>query len=237
MVSRQSGPGPGPTGALKTSAPRSGASRLLSAEPLVPRKRPTQQRSQLRFDAMLAAARELLIEVGFESLTCEHIAARADVPIGTLYQYFANKYVVVCELDREDATGVQSELASFAAEIPSLDWPRLLEKFIDHLARLWHDDPSRRAVWLAVQSTPATRATATVHERALAAQVARIIAPLTPQRDRRALMSELLVHTAYSLLSFSVQEGHNHPDTVAELKLMLGRYMMLENPESRQTTE
>jgi AcrR family transcriptional regulator len=231
MAQQQSGPGTDEPGALK-----SGASRLLSAEPLVPRKRPTQQRSQLRFDAMLAAARDLLIEVGFESLTCEHIAQRADVPIGTLYQYFANKYVVVCELDREDAAGVQGELARFAAEVPSLDWPRLLEKFIDHLAQLWHDDPSRRAVWLAVQSTPATRATATVHERALAELVARIIAPLTPDRRRRALMSELLVHTAYSLLSFSVQEGQNHPATVTELKLMLGRYMLLENPENPENS-
>ncbi|MCZ4550239.1 MULTISPECIES: TetR/AcrR family transcriptional regulator [Mycobacteriales] len=227
MAQVHSEPDSGTRDALKP-----GASRLLSSEPLVPRKRPTQQRSQLRFDAMLAAARDLLIEVGFESLTCEHIAQRADVPIGTLYQYFANKYVVVCELDRQDATGVQSELATFAAEVPSLDWPRLLEKFIDHLAQLWHDDPSRRAVWLAVQSTPATRATAMVHEKALAALVARIIAPLTPERSRRALMSELLVHTAYSLLSFSVQEGQNHTDTVAELKLMLGRYMMLEDPEN-----
>lgn len=232
MAQRQSGTGAGDPGALKTAA-----SRLLSSEPLVPRKRPTQQRSQLRFDAMLAAARDLLIEVGFESLTCEHIAQRADVPIGTLYQYFANKYVVVCELDREDAAGVQSELARFAAEVPSLDWPRLLEKFIDHLAQLWHDDPSRRAVWLAVQSTPATRATATVHERALAELVARIIAPLTPDRRRRALMSELLVHTAYSLLSFSVQEGQNHSATVTELKRMLGRYMLLEDPGNNRNAK
>lgn len=181
---------------------------------------------------MLTEARKLLIEVGFESLTCEEIASRADVPIGTLYQYFANKYVIVCELDRIDAVGVQHELADFAAAIPSTDWPRLLERFVDHLAKLWKDDPSRRAVWLAVQSTPATRATATVYERELAAQVSRIIAPLTPsQRIRRAMMAEVLVHTAYSLLSFSVQEGQNHAKTVAELKRMLGGYLMLEEAE------
>ncbi|WP_045822336.1 TetR/AcrR family transcriptional regulator [Williamsia herbipolensis] len=199
-------------------------------EPLVPRKRPTQERSRRRFESMLVEARSLLIEVGFESLTCEEIASRADVPIGTLYQYFANKYVIVCELDRQDAVGVQHELAAFAAEIPSLDWIRLLDKFIDHLAALWRDDPSRRAVWLAVQSTPATRATATIHERAIADQVARIIAPLTPsQRIRRVMMSEVLVHTAYSLLSFSVQDGHDHARTVAELKRMLGGYLLLED--------
>lgn len=204
-------------------------------EILLPRKRPTQERSKRKFDAMLASARDLLIEVGFESLTCEEVASRAQVPIGTLYQYFANKYVVVCELDRQDTVAVREELTSFASEIPSLEWPHLLEKFLDHLAALWRDDPSRRAVWLAVQSTPATRATATVNEGVLAEQVARIIAPLTPnQRARREMMSQVLVHTAYSLLSFSVQDGHDHAETVAELKRMLGGYLLLEETTAEQ---
>ncbi|MAU81728.1 MULTISPECIES: TetR family transcriptional regulator [Gordonia] len=205
------------------------------AEPLLPRKRPTQERSKKKFSAMLSAARDLLIEVGFESLTCEEIASRAEVPIGTLYQYFANKYVIVCELDRQDTVGVQDELAAFSTEIPSLEWPHLLERFLDHLAALWRDDPSRRAVWLAVQSTPATRATASENERALADQVARILAPLTPtQRNRREMMSQVLVHTAYSVLSFSVQDGHDHDETVAELKRMLAGYLLLEETTAEE---
>ena len=105
-----------------------------SAEPLVPRKRPTQERSKRKFQAMLEAARELLIDVGFESLTCEEIATRAEVPIGTLYQYFANKYVIVCELDRQDTVDVREELTAFSSEVPSLEWPSLLEKFLDQQA-------------------------------------------------------------------------------------------------------
>ncbi|MDL9938511.1 TetR family transcriptional regulator [Gordonia sp. ABSL1-1] len=203
------------------------------AEPLVPRKRPTQERSKRKFEGMLVAARDLLIDVGFESLTCEEIAARAEVPIGTLYQYFANKYVIVCELDRQDTVDVREELAAFATEVPSLEWPSLLEKFLDHLAALWRTDPSRRAVWLAVQSTPATRATASLNERVLAEQVARILAPLTPsQSSRREMMAQVLVHTAYSLLSFSVQDGHNHDRTVSELKRMLAGYLLLEESTS-----
>jgi AcrR family transcriptional regulator len=203
------------------------------AEPLVPRKRPTQERSRRKFEAMLSSARDLLIDVGFESLTCEEIASRAEVPIGTLYQYFANKYVIVCELDRQDTVAVREELAAFASEVPSLEWPRLLEKFLDHLAALWRDDPSRRAVWLAVQSTPATRATATLNERVLAELVSRILAPLTPtQRGRREMMAQVLVHTAYSVLSFSVQDGHDHDETVSELKRMLAGYLLLEESTS-----
>ncbi|WP_132993763.1 TetR/AcrR family transcriptional regulator [Gordonia zhaorongruii] len=198
---------------------------------LVPRKRPTQERSRRTFDAILTAAREVLIDVGFESLTSEHIAQRADLPIGTIYQYFANKYVVVCELDRQDTTAVSEELSAFADEIPSLEWPQLLEKFLDHLAELWRTDPSRRAVWLAVQSTPSTRETASITEKILAEKVARILAPLTPtsERARREMMAEVLVHAAYSLLSFSVQDRHDHDQVVGELKRMLAGYLMLED--------
>lgn len=199
------------------------------AQPLLPRRRPTQERSRRKFADLLSAARELLVDVGFDSLTCEHIAQRADVPIGTLYQFFANKYVIVCELDRVDTTAVRDELSEFASVIPSLEWPALLERFLDHLAALWRTDPSRRAVWLAVQATPSTRATALQNERLLADQVAKILAPLTPtQRARRETMAQVLVHTAYSVLSFSVQDGHNHEQTVHELKRMLAGYLLLE---------
>jgi len=210
-------PGRGTAGAADTDA-----------EILVPRRRPSQERSRRRFDTLLAAARSLLVEVGIESFTCEAVAARAEVPIGTLYQFFANRYVLVCELDRQDLVAVQAELARFAAEIPSLAWPALLEKFIDHLARLWSTDPSRRAVWLAVQATPATRATAAINERALAGQVAEVLAPLTPGADarRRTLIAEVLVHAVYSMLNFSVQQGRDHDAVVAELKAMTTGYLL-----------
>ncbi len=120
----------------------------------MPRRRPTQERSRRKFDALLSASRELLTEVGFESFTCEEVASRADVPIGTLYQFFANKYVIVCELNRQDLVGVRDELAQFNGKIPSVDWLRFLNSFVDHMAGLWTTDPSRREVWLAMQSTP-----------------------------------------------------------------------------------
>ena len=167
---------------------------LEEPQELLPRKRPTQERSQRKFDALLAASRELLTDVGFESFTCEEVAARADVPIGTLYQFFANKYVIVCELNRQDLVGVQHELAQFGGEVPSLDWLRFLNSFVDHMAGLWTSDPSRREVWLAMQSTPSTRATGVIHEKQFAETVAKMLGPLTPRtrRDRRLMMAEVL---------------------------------------------
>ena len=214
---------------------------------LVPRRRPIQERSRRKFQALLFSSREVLVEMGFDSFTCEEVASRAGVPIGTLYQFFANKYVLVCELDRQDAHGVIEEIERFAQKIPALDWPELLNDFLEHLADLWLRDPSRRAVWLATQATPATRATAAVNEREIARMIASVLAPLMPatDRERRAFMAEVLVHVSYSMLNFSVSTGHSasiseggnveevHDATVTELKRMLTAYLWLAEKEAQ----
>ncbi|WP_370616344.1 TetR/AcrR family transcriptional regulator [Mumia sp. Pv 4-285] len=201
---------------------------MTTVEILEPRRRPTQERSQKKFDLILQTSRDLLLDVGFESFTLEEVASRAGIPIGTIYQFFQNKYVVVCELDRQDVVAVRAELARLAAALPTLDWLRLLDQLVDHIAALWVTDPSRRAVWHAVQSTPATRATAAVTERELAVDVAGVLAPLTPRtpRGRRKIVAEVLVHVAYSMLNFSIRDGQEHAEAVIELKRLLGSYLL-----------
>lgn len=66
--------------------------------PSPPRKRPTQQRSRERVDLILRAAGELLVGSGLESLSTNAIAARAGIPIGSLYQFFRDKDEIISEL-------------------------------------------------------------------------------------------------------------------------------------------
>ncbi len=202
----------------------------------LPRRRPSQERSRRRFDDILRAARALLVEVGFEAFTSEQVALRAGVPIGSLYQFFGNKYAIICELDRLDTANVEKALQDFASEIPTLDWAQLLEKLLDHLATLWRTDPSRRAVWLAMQATPPTRAIAAGHERQLASQVTRILAPLTPGSapGHRQTLAEVIVHVTYSMLNFSIRDGQSHPDAVVQLKSMLTHYLLATEAEAAQ---
>ncbi len=50
-----------------------------------------QQRSQERYERILDASAALLDEAGAAALTTKEVAQRAQVPIGTLYQFFAGK--------------------------------------------------------------------------------------------------------------------------------------------------
>jgi AcrR family transcriptional regulator len=58
---------------------------------LEPRKSPVQARSAATVDAILEATIQVLLSVGKERLTTTRVALRADVSVGTLYQYFPNK--------------------------------------------------------------------------------------------------------------------------------------------------
>ena len=64
-----------------------------------PRKLPRQARSRLTFDAIIEACARLLREVGdYAAVTTNHVAERAGVGIGTLYEFFPNKEAIVAAL-------------------------------------------------------------------------------------------------------------------------------------------
>src|SRR5689334_20361976 len=62
------------------------------------RRRPAQRRSVERVERMLDECARLLDEVGYDSLTTKEVARRAEVPIGTFYQFFPDKQGLVREL-------------------------------------------------------------------------------------------------------------------------------------------
>ncbi len=62
------------------------------------RKIPTQLRAKQRVERILDATEALLIENGVGALTVYDIANRAEVPVGSLYQYFTNRDEVLYAL-------------------------------------------------------------------------------------------------------------------------------------------
>ncbi|MBX3313372.1 MAG: TetR/AcrR family transcriptional regulator [Actinobacteria bacterium] len=55
------------------------------------RNSPRQARSAARVERLLDAAEEVFEEVGYDAATTNLVAARADVPVGTLYRWFPDK--------------------------------------------------------------------------------------------------------------------------------------------------
>ena len=56
----------------------------------LPRRMPRQKRSRLLFDKILATAKTLFEQEGYAYVTTNRIAEKANISIGSLYQYFKN---------------------------------------------------------------------------------------------------------------------------------------------------
>ena len=66
------------------------------------RREPVQRRSRERVELILKAAVELLAEGGVEALTMRSLAVRAEIPVATIYRYFANREeIIAAYLDHE----------------------------------------------------------------------------------------------------------------------------------------
>ncbi|MGI9576644.1 MAG: TetR/AcrR family transcriptional regulator [Microthrixaceae bacterium] len=199
----------------------------MGAPDLTIRRRPVQERGRLRFELILSSARTQLAEVGLDGFTLEGVAGEAEVPIGSVYQFFPNKHALIAELSRVDTAALAAELHQAAAEFDTAEWQDGTDHLIDGVAELWRADPSRRHVWLAMQSTAATRSLVAEQSKAVTDEVVPLVRPLLPPGSSRRLrtVAEVVVQMCYSLLHFSVRDDRPHPSAVRELKRALRSYL------------
>ncbi len=91
------------------------------------RNRPQQARSLKRFNHILDTAAELFEIQGYDAVTTNHIAAAADVSIGSLYRFFPNKEAVLEALIERYRESMQ---AIFPNDIAP---PRAIPNILDEL--------------------------------------------------------------------------------------------------------
>jgi len=65
---------------------------------VIRRKRPSQERSRDTVDRLLNVTKGLLEDPGLDRLTTVLIAQKADLSVGTLYEYFPNKHSILFAL-------------------------------------------------------------------------------------------------------------------------------------------
>ena len=200
----------------------------MTAENLLElRHRPVQKRGILRFEAILSAARQVLSEQGYEHFTIEDVATAAAVPVGSVYQYFPNKFALVAELAAQDTEFLVGAINEAAPAFPAADWQQELDELIEVLAQLWADDPWRPALYAAMRSTAATRLRAHENTSAMARATTAPLAALTPHlsEQRRYDIAVVIVETCQTLLNLSVQDGLLDHAVVRETKRMIKAYL------------
>jgi AcrR family transcriptional regulator len=87
------------------------------ADTLRPRKQPRQARSRETVHAILRAAAQVFAAQGYAGATTNHIAARAGVSIGSLYEYFPSKDALLVALTDDHVVEGAAILTRVWAEI------------------------------------------------------------------------------------------------------------------------
>lgn len=109
------------------------------------RRTPRQPRSEATVDAILEAAFQLLEADGIEALTTNHIAERAGVSVGTLYQYFRGKQAILAALAQRRAAAARDRIAELVIAGPEIGTVRLI---VRTLATAFEGSPATRRALL-----------------------------------------------------------------------------------------
>lgn len=107
------------------------------------RRRPTQERAAVTFEAILQAAAELFCDLGYDHASTNRIADRAGVSIGSLYQYFGNKEAILAALLNEHQRAVHEvvEEALVILDDPEVPLRLGLEGLLNRLVDFHAQDP------------------------------------------------------------------------------------------------
>ena len=121
-------------------------------------RRPVQDRSRARQEHILGIAADMLTSAGSEHLRMSEVAKRADISIGSLYQYFPDKAALLHSLAQRhfDASRACIEAAfTEAQDLPALR--RAFGQLINEYFEICAAEPVVREVWAGLQGDPALR--------------------------------------------------------------------------------
>lgn len=163
------------------------------------RRKPRQERAEGTVDAILEAAFQFLEADGVEALTTNHVAARAGVSIGTLYQYFASKQDILAALAQRRAAAVRDYIAETIIAEPHISSVR---RIIRALMHGFEGSPATREALLSALFHRGDAVLAQNHQAFLAAIAGRaqLHMELTPE------IAFVLTHAPISLLRAAAAE-------------------------------
>jgi AcrR family transcriptional regulator len=99
-------------------------------------KAPRRERGRLRVAALLGAAQAIFAEKGFDAATMTEIAQRAKAPIGSLYQFFANKDLLAGALLERYGVSLWQAMDRIAVMAPRLTVEALSDQLMGALVSL-----------------------------------------------------------------------------------------------------
>jgi AcrR family transcriptional regulator len=190
---------------------------------------PTQARSRARVADILKAAGALLGEVGYDGLSTNLIAERADVPVGSIYQFFEGKDDIVAALVEQfqerilKLVGEQLDAASAMR-----DRRAFIARLVDGIASIQAEASAFVCVFSGSQSHARFDGLARDLRRTLTRHLDRVFAeafPRLPNDDRGRMLAAWSDITGAMISSLDRSKPGERGKLLDELKTVLGAYL------------
>lgn len=179
---------------------------------LLEKNKPQQDRAKRTYEAILAAAGELLVEAGVERISTNLVAERAGITVPALYRYFPNKYAVLNALgarlmDKQNAVFQQW----FDEYLLDGDSSSLLDNIYQLLRRTYDETLAQVG---GVELLQSLRAVAPLQEvrlsshRLVANQFASTVADLLSVEENELLRTQarLSIDTGYAIVEMALED-------------------------------
>ena len=192
------------------------------------RRLPQQARSRERVQRLLAAADDLLAGGGFAALTVRRLAEEAEVPVGTIYQFFGDKAAVVDALARRYIGEFDEMIELLVADAEARRWDDVVDTVIDAAVAMYRSKPGYVALWIGRHLSPELQQADEANNAAIAAGLRRILVAQhgLPDDERLARVCEVAVQTTDALLQLAFRlDPQGDEATLAELRRLQRLYL------------
>jgi AcrR family transcriptional regulator len=180
-----------------------------------------QQRGNERRNKLLVSAEKLLESIPVEQLSFRQISEHAEVPEGSAYHFFANKYDLL--------TALASDMAEhfsdiYRAPIPAgaiHSWHELADLFVERAAQMYSNNPAATQIWLGGRMPPQVKLADRIGDRAVSDVIHEIFDSyfILPELPRKRDVFFFYMELADVILSLSVIEhGEITPSMLEEAK-------------------
>ena len=116
---------------------------------------PTQDRSRRKVALMLKAAKSLAIELGTLDFKMTEVAARAEVAVGTLYQFFPSRHALIGKLFFDVMAPIDASVSDVIARADTLEQlTRRIERQMRSHLTLVKSDPALMVIWTTATIDP-----------------------------------------------------------------------------------
>ncbi|ESY65108.1 TetR family transcriptional regulator [Mesorhizobium sp. LNHC252B00] len=175
-----------------------------------PRRRPKQERSRERIDAILSTTMRLIGEKGIDAVTMKEVSLLAGGPIATVYHYFPNKSAILAMLYERFSEASRARLTAIIADVREakdviVAADRLLDDYLSRVA----GDPAIQDLQNAIQADKALKnldIAETRHQaRMFCDHVAALIEPGKREQFERIVL--LIFQLAGGVVRLALAEG------------------------------